>query len=79
SHHSMRPFWSGTDNADDAGGVKIAMVLGSYDPAKVPVFDMKLRYCIEGFFFDYEEPSTEEILEALIQKEITTIRGLILP
>ncbi len=51
SHGTLAPFFSGTDNRDDKGGVKISVVLGSYD-AQARKFDYCIRYCVEGMFID---------------------------
>lgn len=79
SHHTMKPFWSATDDADDleTGGVKIAMVLGKYNPKRKPIFDIKIRYCIQRFHFDYDKPSEKEIVEDFID-EIKTAIGCML-
>ena len=51
SHGQLPPFFSGTDNIDDAGGVKISVVLGGYSNGK---FKTKSRVAVEGFFFPIE-------------------------
>ena len=56
SHHKMRPFFSDEDNADDQSRVKIACVIGKYDPSEETPFTAVFRYCIQGFFFNpFEE------------------------
>ncbi len=49
SHGYLPPFFSGTDDRDDSGGIKISVVLGSYD-AQARKFDHRVRYCLEGIF-----------------------------
>lgn len=51
SHGTIKPFFSKTDNADDKGGVKIAIVLGDYRHSETDKFDAEIRYCVEGFHF----------------------------
>jgi PRTRC genetic system protein A len=51
SHGRLAPFFSSTDDKDDAGGVKISVVLGTYD-AEFRTFAYGVRYCVEGFFLD---------------------------
>jgi PRTRC genetic system protein A len=51
SHGRLPPFFSPIDDKDDAGGVKISVVLGSYD-AECRRFAYRVRYCVEGFFLD---------------------------
>ena len=51
SHGAIPPFFSATDDEDDKGGVKISLVLGSYQAGKDgQTFKMAYRYCVEGFF-----------------------------
>ncbi|HNQ63118.1 MAG TPA: DUF2016 domain-containing protein [Smithellaceae bacterium] len=52
SHGEIRPFFSQTDDADDAGGVKICVVLGNYRRSNgSDIFDAAVRYSVEGFRF----------------------------
>lgn len=46
SHGTMAPFFSATDDADDIGEVKIAVVVGTLD--RTPTFDVRL--CALGLF-----------------------------
>ena len=52
SHGRINPFFSETDDNDDAGGVKICMVMGNFrEEDSRPVFDpVIIRYAIHGFF-----------------------------
>lgn len=62
SHHEMLPSFSDTDDVDDAGGVKIRMVLGNYRhirEANTHFFQWKCRYTVEGFFFNWREYGSE--------------------
>jgi len=62
SHHEMPPSFSDTDDQDDAGGVRIRMVLGNYrriSEADTDFFQWKCRHTIEGFFFDWREYGSE--------------------
>ncbi len=53
SHGRIPPYFSDTDNKDDAGGVKIAVVLGNYRHENGhDAFDAEARYCIEGIHID---------------------------
>lgn len=52
SHHLMPPYFSATDDIDDAGGVKISLVLGDFDGRR---FAIEWRYAVEGFFFYSDE------------------------
>lgn len=55
SHGQISPFFSHTDDEDDLGGVKIAIVLGDYQNHDgMDIFDYRIRYCIEGFRFPVE-------------------------
>ncbi|MCK9985400.1 MAG: hypothetical protein AzoDbin1_01872 [Azoarcus sp.] len=47
SHGSSKAFFSGTDNRDDRGEVKVSGVLGCCDQERV---DMALRLCLLGTF-----------------------------
>jgi len=60
SHGRIRPYFSTTDDADDAGGVKIGVVLGNYRRREgIDTFDSVIRYSVEGFHF-YEMSDMEE-------------------
>ena len=50
SHGRIQPFFSNTDDADDAGGVKASLVLGSYN-GMTEKFKVEGRIVIEGFYF----------------------------
>ena len=55
SHGRIAPFFSRTDNEDDKGGVKIAVVLGHYrNENEMDAFDIAVKYCVEGFHFDLD-------------------------
>ncbi len=52
SHGRLGTFFSHTDDRDDQGGVKIAVVLGNYrETAESVRFDSLIRYAVEGFHF----------------------------
>ncbi len=53
SHHTMRPLFSEDDDTDDKGGVRISLVLGSYNKKEKMSFKSLFRYCVEGFFFEF--------------------------
>ena len=51
SHGRINPFFSETDDNDDAGGVKICIVMGNFrEEYSRPLFDPVIRYAIHGFF-----------------------------
>ncbi len=51
SHGKIAAGFSPTDDRDDAGGVRIAVVLGNYRRERGNVkFDYAVRYCVQGFF-----------------------------
>jgi len=53
SHGRIVPFFSSTDNKDDSGGVRISIVLGNYSNQEGRAsFDYRVRFCVEGYFFD---------------------------
>lgn len=65
SHGKMPPFFSPIDNEDDKGGVRVCLVLGNFsklENSKDQKFtpDWKLRYIVEGFFFDFEDGSHDD-------------------
>jgi len=52
SHGVLRPFFSLTDDNDDKGGIKVAVVLGNYNRNNgMDIFESVIRYCVEGFHF----------------------------
>jgi PRTRC genetic system protein A len=53
SHGSLRAFFSGTDDADDAGSVKIAGVIGKLD-AETP--SAEFRLCVHGLMISAPVP-----------------------
>jgi len=65
SHGTLRPFFSSEDNNDDKGGVKISLVLGSYNKEDKMHFKLAFRYCIEGFFFELESGGKDEATDIL--------------
>ncbi len=51
SHGRIEAGFSPTDDYDDAGGVRIAVVLGNFREEKGEwKFDYRVRYCVQGFF-----------------------------
>jgi PRTRC genetic system protein A len=51
SHGKIAAGFSPTDDRDDAGGVRIAVVLGNYRREQGQVkFDYVVWYCVQGFF-----------------------------
>ncbi|OPY06082.1 MAG: hypothetical protein A4E61_00095 [Syntrophorhabdus sp. PtaB.Bin184] len=55
SHGTMKAFFSFTDDADDFGGVRLSVVLGSYSEEEGRHhFEYKGRAVVEGFYFDLE-------------------------
>jgi PRTRC genetic system protein A len=53
SHGRGRAFFSPEDDLDDQAGLKISIVLGSYDPGRRgQPFLCVVRYCIYGFFLE---------------------------
>jgi PRTRC genetic system protein A len=51
SHGKIAAGFSPKDDRDDAGGVRIAVVLGNYRREQGQVkFDYVVRYCVQGFF-----------------------------
>jgi PRTRC genetic system protein A len=63
SHGTLTPFFSRTDDRDDAGGVKISVVLGSYD-AQARKFNYRIRYCVEGIFIERPEINRKEGIDS---------------
>lgn len=50
SHGRIEAEFSPTDDHDDAGGVRIAVVLGNFREEKGEwKFDYRVRYCVQGF------------------------------
>lgn len=63
SHGKIEPFFSPTDDEDDRGFVRIRIVIGGYEylaNKDMDSFKYKIRYTVEGFFFDYEEGESDE-------------------
>ena len=52
SHGRISPFFSSVDNRDDAGGVRLAVVIGGYNDAG---FTFRSRVIAEGLFFERGE------------------------
>ncbi len=51
SHGKIAAGFSPTDDRDDAGSVRIAVVLGNYRREQgQATFDYEVRYCVQGFF-----------------------------
>lgn len=60
SHGRIEPFFSDDDDRDDAGGVKISMVLGNYRRSRGRSdFESAMRYVVEGFFINHEYEAAE--------------------
>lgn len=57
SHGTGRAFFSGTDNRDDAGEVKVSGVLGRCDQDRL---DMALRLCVLGIYIKLDAVVTAE-------------------
>lgn len=56
SHGMIKAFFSSEDNEDDAGGVKICIVLGDYENRDgKPFFKSKTRFAVQGFFVDVKQ------------------------
>ncbi len=53
SHGTIPPFFSPVDNRDDAGGVRLCVVIGGY--SQDAGFTFRSRVIVEGFFFDRGE------------------------
>lgn len=53
SHGDLPAFWSGTDDADDAGEVKLSVVVGQVNDTLPAV---RIRLCLLGLFIDLESP-----------------------
>lgn len=53
SHGDMKAFWSATDDNDDAGEVKLAVVIGEVNDNKPGI---RIRLCAMGVFIDLESP-----------------------
>lgn len=53
SHGDMDAFWSATDDADDTGEVKIAVVVGEVNDSHPGI---RIRLCALGLFIDLESP-----------------------
>jgi hypothetical protein len=57
SHGKLEPGFSGIDDRDDAGGIKICVVFGDYrdsGPEGGQSFAYLIRFVVEGFFIDAE-------------------------
>jgi PRTRC genetic system protein A len=53
SHGKIAPFFSWIDDRDDAGGVRLCVVIGGYTPESR--FSFRSRVIVEGHFFDHME------------------------
>jgi len=60
SHGRIKPFFSATDDRDDAGGVKICVVLGGY--TERDGFKVEGRIAVEGFFFPLFDPDINMVV-----------------
>lgn len=56
SHGALPAAFSDIDNRDDVGGIKVAGVLGEFDPHTGWIWCLSLRLCVEGFFFRLPNP-----------------------
>ena len=55
SHGRIKPYFSETDDLDDAGGVKICIVMGNFrEVYSHSPFDPQIRYAVQGFFIKRE-------------------------
>ncbi|HBL23681.1 MAG TPA: PRTRC system protein A [Deltaproteobacteria bacterium] len=60
SHGRIKPFFSVIDDRDDAGGVKVSVVLGGYSGKDG--FAVAGRIAVEGFFFPLFDPDTDVVV-----------------
>jgi len=62
SHGRIEAGFSPIDDHDDAGGVRISVVLGSFREEKGEwKFDYAVRYCVQGFFLPMGTRDTQEV------------------
>lgn len=55
SHGRVKPYFSAKDDLDDAGGVKICIVMGNFrEVYSHSPFDPQIRYAVQGFFIKRE-------------------------
>lgn len=53
SHGDAPAFWSATDDEDDTGEVKLAVVVGEVNDSKPAI---RIRLCLLGLFIDLDSP-----------------------